>query len=145
MTFKKLTAIAVLALSVQGCAGVGLTMLGVGAGAATSAGINHTLSGIAYKTFTADMKTMRRATEQALNEMAITVDKNEKTEEGYKITGKASDRIAEIELQTITKATTRMRVTVVEDDGFFRDSATSTEIILQTAQRVDAQLAERRK
>lgn len=145
MFLKKVAVVAVLALSVQGCAGIGLTMLGVGAGAATSAGINHTLSGIAYKTFTADMQTMHKATLKALDQMAIKVKSDIRNDEGYAIVAEASDRTAEIELQSLTRATTRMRVTVIEEGGFFRDSATSTEIILQTAQRVDAQLAQARK
>lgn len=137
--------IAVVAFSLQGCAGVGLTMLGVGAGTATSAGVNHTLSGIAYKTFTAELEDVRSATKAALSEMAMELKTDKKTETGYVIEATARERTAEIELEALTRATTRMRVTVVESDGFFRDSATSTEIIIQTAQGVDAQVAEQRK
>ncbi|MBO6948028.1 MAG: DUF3568 family protein [Rhodospirillales bacterium] len=137
--------IAVAALSLQGCAGVGLTMLGVGAGTATSAGVNHTLSGIAYKTFTAELEDVRSATKTALANMAMELKTDERTKTGYKIEAKARERTAEIELEALTRATTRMRVTVIESDGFFRDSATSTEIIIQTAQSVDAQFAEQRK
>ena len=137
--------IAVAALGLQGCAGVGLTMLGVGAGTATSAGVNHTLSGIAYKTFTAELENVRSATKTALSNMAMELKTDERTKTGYKIEAKARERTAEIELEALTRATTRMRVTVIESDGFFRDSATSTEIIIQTAQSVDAQFAEQRK
>lgn len=145
MKLRGAIVIAVVALSLQGCAGVGLTLLGVGAGTATSAGVNHTLSGIAYKTFTADMDSMRRATVQALGNMAMTVKTHEPADYGYAIMASAQERTVEIELQKITKATTRMRVTVIEDNGIFRDSATSTEIILQTAQNVDAMVADGRK
>lgn len=144
---RKLTTIAVLcaALGVQGCAGVGLTLLGVGAGTATAAGVNHTLSGIAYKTFTASIENVRTATKGALSDMSMVIKSDEKTEFGRRIEASARQRTAEIELESLTKTTTRMRVTVVEDDGFFRDSATSTEIIIQTAQHIDAQVAQRTK
>ncbi|MBO6518997.1 MAG: DUF3568 family protein [Rhodospirillales bacterium] len=135
--------IAAMALTLQGCAGVGLTMLGIGAGTATSAGVNHTLSGIAYKTFTAELEDVRKATRNALAVMAMDVQTDKKTQFGYMIEAKARERTAEIQLQELTRATTRMRVTVIESDGFFRDSATSTEIIIQTAQNIDAQVAEK--
>lgn len=137
--------IAILSLGLQGCAGVGLTMLGVGAGTATSAGVNHTLSGIAYKTFTASLEDVRSATKNALGVMAMELKTDKKTKTGYEISAKARERTAEIELESLTRATTRMRVTVIEEDGFFRDSATSTEIIIQTAQNIDSMIAEKRK
>lgn len=143
MRRQSIILIAVIALGLQGCAGVGLTMLGIGAGTATSAGVNHTLSGIAYKTFTAELEDVRGATKNALKAMAMDIKTEDKTEFGYEIEANARNRTAEIDLEQLTKATTRMRVTVIEEDGFFRDSATSTEIIIQTAQNIDARFAAR--
>ena len=119
------------ALNLAGCAGVALTAGGI----AGSAGVNHTLSGIVYKTFTAPMKDLRTATLKTLNMMQITVTADKKAEYGWRIDGTAYERTIEIELERLTPAVTRMRVTV-DKGSIFKDSATSTEIILQTAQRL---------
>ncbi len=119
------------ALNLAGCAGVALTAGGI----AGSAGVNHTLSGIVYKTFTAPMKDLRTATLKTLNMMQITVTADKKAEYGWRIDGTAFERTIEIELERLTPAVTRMRVTV-DKGSIFKDSATSTEIILQTAQRL---------
>ncbi len=119
------------ALNLAGCAGVALTAGGI----AGSAGVNHTLSGIVYKTFTAPMKDLRTATLKTLNMMQITVTADKKAEYGWRIDGTAFERTIEIELERLTPSVTRMRVTV-DKGSIFKDSATSTEIILQTAQRL---------
>ncbi len=119
------------ALNLAGCAGVALTAGGI----AGSAGVNHTLSGIVYKTFTAPMKDLRTATLKTLNMMQITVTADKKAEYGWRVDGTAFERTIEIELERLTPAVTRMRVTV-DKGSIFKDSATSTEIILQTAQRL---------
>ena len=97
-----------ITLSVQGCAGVGLTMLGVGGGTAASVGVNHTLSGISYKTFTATKPDVERATFTALNQMGIKVNGNEVTEEGiHRITATANERKVVVELEALTIRTIR--------------------------------------
>lgn len=103
-----------------------------------SAGVNHTMNGIAYKTFTASPQGLRIATLKTFNRMEINVTKDEKSEKGWDIAGTAADRRIEIELEELTPATTRMRVVTHKGEIFFKDSATSTEIIIQTAQVVDS-------
>ncbi|TDI66190.1 MAG: DUF3568 family protein [Alphaproteobacteria bacterium] len=120
------------ALNLAGCAGVALTAGGI----AGSAGVNHTLSGIVYKTFTAPLKDMRIATLKTLNRMQIKVTADKKAEYGWRIDGTAFERTIEIELERLTPAATRMRVTT-NKGSIFKDSATSTEIILQTARRLE--------
>jgi hypothetical protein len=44
-------------------------------------------------------------------------------------------------LEQLTPATTRMRVVTNKGDFFFKDGATSTEIIIQTAQIVESDAA----
>ena len=119
------------ALNLAGCAGVALTAGGI----AGSAGVNHTLSGIVYKTFTAPMKDLRVATLKTLNKMQIKVTADKKEKYGWRIDGTAYERTIEIELERLTPSVTRMRVTV-DKGSIFKDSATSTEIILQTVQRL---------
>ena len=118
-------------LALPGCAAVALTAGGL----VGSVGVNHTLNGIAYKTFTAPMRDMRVATLRTLNRMEIKVTKDEKTETGWTIEGTALERTIDVKLVALTKATTRMRV-VTSEGAIFKDGATSAEIILQTAQRV---------
>lgn len=109
-----------------GCDPVSLTVFGVGA----ATGVQHTLNGITYKTFTAPLPQVRSATLNSLNHMGIKVASREKTKDGEVIKASANERQIEIELDAITQSTTRMRTSV--RNGLFMDSATGTEIILQT-------------
>ncbi|HYE87985.1 MAG TPA: hypothetical protein VEA16_16590, partial [Vicinamibacterales bacterium] len=49
----------------------------------------------------------------------------------------AEARTIEIELERLSPEATRMRVTAIQDIPILRDSATATEIILQTAGMID--------
>jgi hypothetical protein len=139
---KFLPVIAIASVMVlPGCEGVGLTLFGVGTGTTASVGVNHTLSGIAYKTFTAPEDNVRKATEDALRSMGLVVTDRSQAEDVYKILASARDRTAEIGIEKLSGNATRMRVTVKEENGFFRDSATAMEIIVQTAGKLDAQVA----
>lgn len=109
-----------------GCDPVSLTVFGVGA----ASGVQHTLNGISYRTFTASMPQVRVATLGSLSRMGIKVSTREKTKEGEVIKASANERDIEIELDAITPSTTRMRTAV--RNGLFMDSATGMEIIIQT-------------
>ena len=126
--------ISVLALGLMtGCAAVGVTAFGVGA----ATGVSHTLGGIVYKTFSEPMPKVKRATLTALRRMEITVESIETTKDGELIKAKAANRSIEVQFESLTPKTTRMRVTA-DSDGFFKDSATATEIILQTERMLPA-------
>jgi len=119
-------------LFLNGCAApVALTLLGVGAGVTTGTAVSYTLDGIAYRTFTAPLSEVERATLTALNDMGMQIHSAEKTQEGKAIKASGVDRQIEIELQAISSKTTRIR-SVAKDGVFFKDRATATEIILQT-------------
>ena len=118
---------ALAAILVSGCAAVGITALGVGA----ATGVNHTLGGIVYKTFAAPLPRLRQAALTALENMAIDVETVEETDQGETIKAKATNRAIEVQFEALTPKTTRMRV-IADSDGFLKDSATATEIILQT-------------
>ena len=120
-------------LALQGCAAVALTAAGVAGGA----GVNHTLSGIAYKTFNNSLAELRAGTLQTLKDMDMTVIEDSKTEDGWEIKATATKREIEIELEQLTKRATRMRVVANEGEIFFKDAATATEIIIITAGNVD--------
>ena len=128
------------ALGSQGCAGIGLTLFGVGAGVSGGTGVSYTLDSIAYKTFAASEADLRAATLQALKRMAIDVTETQKVETGTEITATAGDRTVEIEIDRITPKTSRMRV-VVKKGWVFRDRATAGEIIVQTADTLDNRAA----
>lgn len=130
---KKLSCIAGLLFLtfLNGCAAIGLTLFGVGAGVTTGTAVAYTLDGIAYRTFTASLPEVRMATLIALNRMGITVEARERTGQGELVKASAADRQIEIELEAITPKTTRMR-TVAKQGVFFKDRVTATEIIVQT-------------
>lgn len=116
------------AAALAGCDPISLTMLGVGAGT----GVGHQLGGIAYKTFAEPASKVKRATLAALKRMAIKVESTEKIDNGELIKAKAADRNIEIELESLTPNTTRMRTVARKDGGVIVDSATAVEIIVQT-------------
>jgi hypothetical protein len=114
------------ALALCGCDPISLTAMGVGA----AYGVQHTLSGISYRTFSVPLPQVRSAVMSALHQMDITVASKEKIENGERFIARANDRDIEVELEAITSKATRMRSTA--RSGLFRDAATATEIILQT-------------
>ncbi|HET9700587.1 MAG TPA: DUF3568 family protein [Burkholderiales bacterium] len=119
-------AVAALAVVLAGCEPLALTAMGIGA----STGVSHALGGITYRTFTVPLPKVKSATMTALGRMGIKVDGASKIENGALIKARATDRDIEIELEALSPSTTRMRT--VAKKGLLYDSATSTEIILQT-------------
>jgi hypothetical protein len=111
----------------SGCVPVALTAMGVGA----SAGVSHSMGGYTYKTFTVPIPKVRTATLIALKKMGIDLESSEKIEGGELLKAKSGDRDIEVALEAISPNTTRMR-TITKKGALFYDSATSTEIILQT-------------
>lgn len=130
------TAVVGFALAMQGCAAGGLTLLGVGAGTAASTGTAYTLDGVAYRTFTAPLDDVRRATSTSLRRMDVRVKTDRATDSGREIVAQAGDRAVAIELERLTARTTRMRVTA-KHGVVFRDRSTAGEIIVQTERALD--------
>jgi len=135
--------ICVLALGLQGCAigGLGLMLAATGTGLAAGAGVDHTLSGITYKTFAVSRNQLRFAVLKTLHRMDMKVVKDKREKEILYIDAVALDRTIEIELERLTSRTTRMRVVANQGQIFFKDAATATEIIVQTAATLDTQYA----
>jgi hypothetical protein len=128
------TALAVLVsatLALPGCQLASVPMAAAVAGAGTSAALTHNLSGTAYRTFTAPLAQVRQATLAALRAMGMHVDSTENTDAGERIAASAANRSIMIELEPISARATQMRV-AAKDGGLFYDSATATEIVLQT-------------
>ena len=76
-------------LYLNGCAApVALTLFGVGAGVTTGTAVSYTMDGIAYRTFTAPLPQVERATLTALNDMGMAIEGTQKTDEGKAIKAK---------------------------------------------------------
>lgn len=131
MVSKALFYVVALLWLTSGCAAVGLTLFGVGAGVTAGTAVSYTLDGIAYRTFTAPLPKVESATLSALRTMGIEVEANEKSSDGKRILASGADRQIEIDLEVVSPKTTRIR-TVAKQGVFFKDRATATEIILQT-------------
>ncbi len=132
-----MAAIALLGLALQGCTAAGLTLVATGTGIAVGAGVDHTTGGIAYKTFTTTTRELRVATLGALRRMDLEVVRDGPQDDKHAIMAKAKDRTIEIELEALSSRTARMRVVANEGEIFFKDAATATEIIVQTAATLD--------
>jgi hypothetical protein len=126
--------VVLLAMLLGGCDPVSLTVFGVG----TAAGVQHTLSGIAYKTFTASLPRVRTAVRSALDHMDIRAGGTEKIDNGERIKARAADRDIEIELEALSSRTTRVRSIARRSGGVLMDSATATEILLQIEKALGA-------
>lgn len=116
-----------LAGLMTGCMPLGVTALGVGG----STAVSHTLNGITYRTFTASSGKVKHAALTALSRMEIKLVSTTKQDKTEILNATASGRTIQIQLEPLTSNTTRMRVTAT-NGGFIYDSATATEIILQT-------------
>ena len=116
----------------SGCVPLGLTAAGVG----MSSGVSHALGGIVYKTFAAPQAKVQRATVGALRKMQIKVAETKREDNKEMIMARAADRDIEIEIEALTPNATRITVVAKKDGGLIRDSATATEIILQTEKLV---------
>jgi len=123
-----LVAVLACAFATAGCVPVAITAVGVG----MATGVGHALGGMVYKTFTTPQANVKRATLGALNRMQIQVVESKRNGGTETIKAKAADRDIEIELESLSPTTTRMLVVAKKNDGILRDSATATEIILQT-------------
>jgi hypothetical protein len=115
------------------CAPVAYTALGVGGATA----VNHTLTGVTYKTFTLPLSQVKTASLSALERMGIRVD-GSATQQGHEVVkATGNDRNIEIVLEPISSNSTRMRVIARSSGGILYDSATATEIITQTERVLD--------
>jgi hypothetical protein len=120
------------ALLGAGCEPFSIAAMGVGG----SAAVSHTLNGITYRTFTAPASNVKTASLGALNRMGIRYTGSAKGEHGSEmLKASATDREIEITLEPLSSSSTRMKV-VARNGGIFYDSATATEIILQTERQL---------
>jgi hypothetical protein len=120
-------AVVMSALLLAGCETLSLTLLGIGG----SAMFNHQMASTPSRTFTVPLLKVKDASISALQRMGIHPEEVKKLENGALITARLGKREIEVELESVTAYTTRMRV-VARNGGFLYDGATATEIIVQT-------------
>ena len=101
------------------------------AGAGVSAAIGYSLNGVSYRTFTANLPAVRKASERALENMGIKLESYGKLDAGVILFASTAGRSVEIELEPISARATRVRV-AARDGGFLYDTATASEIVAQT-------------
>jgi hypothetical protein len=124
---KTATVLILLAAATSACDPVSLTAASLGAGV----GVSHTLNGIIYRTFTAPMQTVENGSVTAMRDMGVKVVSRETNKDGERIiNATAKNREIEVLLEPLSARTTRMRV--IANNGILKDSATATEIMLQT-------------
>jgi hypothetical protein len=116
-----------LAVLLSGCEPLSLTALGIGG----SAAVNHKMSSTPTRTFTVPLLKVKTASMGALKRMGIPAGEVRKVDNGEIITTRIGKREIEVELESLTANTTRMRV-VARDGSLFYDGATASEIIVQT-------------
>lgn len=120
-------ALLVAALMLGGCETLSLTLLGIGG----SAAVSHQMASTPSRTFTVPLTKVKNASIAALRRMGIEAGDVKKIETGEVITARVGNREIEVELESITAQTTRMRV-VARNGGLFYDGATAAEVIAQT-------------
>jgi hypothetical protein len=136
--YVRLALLFLLALSASGCVAAALPALGLAAmsdaaGSAAKAGVEHTIGGSAYRTFSAPLDEVRTAVLQSFGDLEIDVTEDEELDDGgARIVGEAQHREITVKLEPVTPALTRLKM-FVRKGWFGRDSATSSELIEQTA------------
>ena len=115
-----------------GCQAMALSAVGAGA----TSGIERTLNGVGYRTFTATGPQVKSAALRALTRMGIrplapapSLASADKSNPDV-VRASAADRDIELEFEILASNATRLRVKV--KSGLFYDAATAIEILRQT-------------
>ena len=122
-------------LVLAACQPLALSMAGAGASAAVGA----SFAGVSYRTFTAPLPEVKKASMAALENMGIEFQSFGSFDAGEIIFARSTGRTVEVELEALSQRATRMRVST-RDGGFFYDGATASEIVAQTQKILEAPL-----
>ena len=124
--------VVLIASALSGCASIAITLAGLGAGAGT----NHYMTSVSYRTFTEPVPVVKQAVLMSLVRMKIELVSTERNEPGLLVKAKTANRDIEIQLETVTENSTRMRTVAHEDGSLLLDAATAAEITAQTEKSV---------
>jgi hypothetical protein len=115
------------ALVIQGCAGLTSTTAG-----GPARNVDFTLDGIAYRTFSAPLDQMQRATLTTFKRMDLALRSDEIKDDGCReLVAANGDRTVHVELEKLSARTTRMRITA-KQGWLWRDRAAAGELLVQT-------------
>ncbi len=134
MSLYKVSALLCLILAFSGCT---LTPLAVPAAVSGgAAGVNYTLTNVAFKTISHPLADVEAALHRALKKMDIKETERKEEEGKVSIAAVAGSLTIYIDLEQITKTETSIKVNA--EKGFLlKDKATATEIIVQTEKNFD--------
>jgi hypothetical protein len=137
--YTRLLVLLAVVLSCSGCiAAVALPALGLAAmsdaaGSVAKTGVEYTMGGATYRTFSAPVAEVHTAVLQSFRDLEIDVTEDELLDDGrFRVAAEARDRNITIKLEPVTPALTRLRM-FVRKGWLGRDAATSTELVEQTA------------
>jgi uncharacterized protein DUF3568 len=140
--YVRLLVLLVLATTASGCAAlalpaIGASVMGDAAGGVARAGVERTMSGAMYRTFSAPLADVRDAVRQSFRDREIQITEDDLLiGGGAKIKGQALHRHITVHLESVTPALTRLKL-MVRQGLFGRDRATASELIEQTVRALD--------
>ncbi len=132
--FYKLYVLLYLILAFSGCSLGGLAVPAAVSGSA--AGVNYTITNIAYKTISYPIADIDAALDKTLKKMDIKETGHNVEEGKVSITAVAGSLDIYIDLEKITKTETSMKVNA-KKGVFLKDKATAAEIIVQTEKSLE--------
>ncbi len=106
------------------------------AGGSATMAVRYNFDGVATRTFTAPAGVVKSASLLAIERMGIQLAGLSSFEHGETIAARADERDVFIDIEPVSRRATRMRV-AARNGGLFYDTATATEIILQTEKILD--------
>ncbi len=122
-----------LCLPLAACEPVAIALLGGG----VTTVLRYNLEGVAARTFTAPVASVKNASLAALERMGLALDGTESLETSELIRARSANRDIEIELEPITEQLTRMRITA-RSTSLLYDTSTALELVQQTEKSLDA-------
>ena len=140
--YVRFLALVILAMTASGCAAlalpaIGTSVMGNAAGGAAKAGVERTMSGAMYRTFSAPLADVRDAVRQSFRDREIQISEDDLLiGGGAKIKGEALHRHITVRLEPVTPALTRLKL-VVRHGLIGRDPATASELIEQTVRALE--------
>jgi len=132
-SFFNLSALLYLILALSGCAVV--PFAGAAAVSGGAAGVNYSLTNVAYKTISYPIGDVEAALRNALKTMGVKTTKREAGKGVVSVTAVTSHLDIYIALEKITPTATNIKVNA-KRGPFFKDKAMATEIIVQTMENL---------
>ena len=139
----RLLTLLLIALGFSGCVALaalpalGLSAMSDAAGGVAKAGVERTMGGSVYRTFSAPLDEVRDALLRSFADLDIAVDEEEELDDGsVAMKAEALHRHISIRFEPVTAELTRLKV-YMRRGWFGRDESTSNELIAQTARALE--------